>query len=178
MNRDPSNSVFHLDANTRTMLLSRYHTHKKYVDNSSINSSAAQPKDFTADVKWVDWKPTFANYLRTLPGRDGVPIKYVIRPDVMGNPAPQTDMLNGYINMAPLNGPSYDIDNLQVLTLLAKFIVGNYDAEATVQTLNTENRGCRMLHFHKITHNLCNNCNRNTVYVNTFINTISKSNPS
>ena len=119
----------------------RYMTHKKFVDNSYVNSKSAIPKTSSMDVKWIEWKLTFENYLRTLPGRNDVPIKYVIRSNKAPNAMPQLDMMDEYINMTPLEGEAYVQDNIQVMTLLANFLVNNYEAEAEVQALNKPNDG-------------------------------------
>jgi hypothetical protein len=42
-------------------------------------SEAAKPEKFKELTKWEDWKPTFLNYLRSIPGRDGVPLKFICR---------------------------------------------------------------------------------------------------
>ena len=42
-------------------------------------ADAAKPEKFEKETKWNDWAPTFLNYLRSIPGRDGVPLKYICR---------------------------------------------------------------------------------------------------
>ena len=58
-------------------LIRRYKTHQKFIDDSRTLSEAAKPDKFKESTKWEDWKPTFMNYLRSIPGRDGIPLKYV-----------------------------------------------------------------------------------------------------
>eukprot|EP00526_Cylindrotheca_closterium_P000919 CAMPEP_0113628384 /NCGR_PEP_ID=MMETSP0017_2-20120614/14706_1 /TAXON_ID=2856 /ORGANISM="Cylindrotheca closterium" /LENGTH=94 /DNA_ID=CAMNT_0000538685 /DNA_START=1528 /DNA_END=1809 /DNA_ORIENTATION=+ /assembly_acc=CAM_ASM_000147 len=43
--------------------------------------------------------------------------------------------------MAPLRGAAYVTDNRKVDTMLRKFIVGNTEAEATLQAIDVENDG-------------------------------------
>ncbi|CAJ1941173.1 unnamed protein product [Cylindrotheca closterium] len=77
MGRDPATVPFPvIDA---SQLLRRMKTHEQYVYGSKLMSQQALPQDFTNDVQWDDWHPTFVNYLRTIPGRDGVPLQYVVR---------------------------------------------------------------------------------------------------
>ena len=107
---------------------------------------AANPNDFDNNVKWDDWYPTFANCIRLIPGRDGVPLSYVIRDNAEPDPTPQEDYLDEYVNMALLGGSTYINDNQKVFVLLNKFIVGNDRAEAAVKALNTRTDG-RMVYF-------------------------------
>ena len=57
-------------------MLKEAKTHELYVSNS--NTNAVKPKDFTKDIRWTDWAPTFEKYLRAIPGRTGIPLSYVI----------------------------------------------------------------------------------------------------
>ena len=77
LGRDPEFGNFN-NANSLT-LMRRYKTHKQFIDKSSDLSDAAKPVKFSNNVKWADWSPTFINYLCTIPGRDGVPLNYVLR---------------------------------------------------------------------------------------------------
>ena len=83
----------------------------------------------------------FSKYLRCLVGRNGVPLSYVIRDHEAGDPTPHEDFLQMYINMAPLNGDAYVIDNGRVLTLLLKFVKSNDLADGAISAINTENDG-------------------------------------
>lgn len=113
----------------------RYKTHEKFLLDSKTLAEAAKSEKFKETVKWDDWKPTFLNYIRTIPGRDGVPLKYVCRdkdePDFMHN----DDFLDDYVAMAPLEGDSFAIDTVQVHTFLVNVVAGNNTAEAKIQGL-------------------------------------------
>jgi hypothetical protein len=108
LGRDADNIAFPV-ANAPT-LLRRYKTHSKFVKDSSTLADAAKPEKFTSETKWADWVPTFLNYLRSMPGRDGVPLKYVCRENDAPDPTLHADFLDDYINMAPLTGEAYVID--------------------------------------------------------------------
>lgn len=139
MGRDPATVQFPVVDTAK--LLRRMKTHEQYVYGSKLMSQQALPQDFTNDVQWEDWNPTFVNYLRTMPGRDGVPLQYVVRMNDAAVPTVHEDFLEIYINMAPLNGEAFAMDNAKVLVLLRKFIVGNTEAEATLQAIDIEGHG-------------------------------------
>ena len=132
LGRDPEYGMFN-QADTLT-LMRRYKTHKQFIDKSSDLSDAAKPIKFSTNIKWADWSPTFVNYLRTIPGRDGVPLSYVIRDSVQPDPTPQEDFMDEYVLMAPVErGEAYGIDAAEVHTLLVKFIMGNETAEMKIK---------------------------------------------
>ncbi|CAJ1945564.1 unnamed protein product [Cylindrotheca closterium] len=56
-------------------------------------------------------------------------------------PTYHEDFLEMYIQMAPLNGEAFTIDNTKVLVLLRKFTVGNTEAEATLQAIDVKGKG-------------------------------------
>ena len=64
---------------------------------------------FTKQVKWEDWAPTFINYLREIPGRDGVPLKF-IRANDLPDLTPNKDFLDDYVNNATLTDEAFTID--------------------------------------------------------------------
>jgi hypothetical protein len=68
MGRNPATVEFPVVDTAK--LLRRMKTHEQYVYGSKLMSLQALPQDFTNNVQWDDWKPTFENYLRTMPGRD------------------------------------------------------------------------------------------------------------
>ena len=84
---------------------------------------------------------TFLGHLRALPGRDGVPLKYVCRPNYLPDPTPQPDFLDNCVLMAPLAGEAFSIDAATVHTLLMNFITGNQVAESKVQIHQSQNNG-------------------------------------
>ena len=90
-------------------------------------------------TKWIDWKPTFINYLKHIPGRSGVPLNYIVRPT--GYTANPGDMLDEYVELAPHAGESYATDCSEVHTYIAKFIKGNSTAESIIISHGHTNNG-------------------------------------
>ena len=131
LGRDPANLAFPV-ADTAT-LMRRFTTHDKYVKKSSTLADAAKPAMFTNEVKWNDWAPSFRNYLRTIPGRDGVPLSYITRTSDAPDPTPHPDFIDDYVAMASLTGEVFTIDLAKVHTLIIKYITCNSTAEAKVQ---------------------------------------------
>ena len=112
-------------------ILKRASSHAIYVSNKSTH--AVRPRDFTKDIKWADWAPTFQNYLRAIPGRTGVPLSYVIRENDLPDPTPNLEFLDDYILQASLIGPDYLTDRRAVHTNLVAMIATNPDAEALIK---------------------------------------------
>jgi hypothetical protein len=94
-------------------------------ERSKTISDSAKPSSFTKDMKWEEWQPVFVNYLCTLPGRNGVPLSYIVGDNDESDPTTCTSFLDEYVSMTPLRGPEYIEDAglwfihfLQVLLLL------------------------------------------------------------
>ena len=124
-------------------LIRRQKTHSMFIQGSKTLSEASKPKTFTNQTKWQDWVPTFLNYLRTIPGRDGVPLKYVCREQDCPDPRPNADFLDDYVVMAPLTGEAYTINAATVHTFIVNFISGNETAESKIQA-HEENKDGRL----------------------------------
>jgi hypothetical protein len=79
-------------------------------------SEAVKPDKFKKSTKWQGWKPTFLNYLCSIPGRDGIPLKYICREkdDEADIDVANDVFLDDYVPSAPLEGNSYAIDTVQV----------------------------------------------------------------
>ena len=139
MGLEPSSIPFAVDRSREFM--ARAETHDQFVRNYTSVASAAIPKDFNKDVKWDDWAPTFINYLNAIPGRDGIPLSYIVRDD--DNPAytPNTNFLDDYVLAAPLMGPAYELDARKVHAFLQTRIMGNDEAEATIKPHEAANDG-------------------------------------
>lgn len=141
--RDPSITQFNIDDIEN--LVRKNKTHDLYVEKSKGLASASEPEKFKTSTKWNDWKPTFLNYLRAIPGRDRIPLSYVVRENDEPSYAPQQDFLEEYVLTAPLVGDAFEIDTSEVRTYLMKYITGNENAEATVQAL--QNKRCGRVAF-------------------------------
>jgi hypothetical protein len=120
-------------------LLRCYKTYQQFVKKAYTLSDAAKPEKFKSETKWADWAPTFLNYLRTMPGRDGVPLKYVCRTSEMPDPPPNNDFLDDYVSMTALDGEAVSIDSAHVHTFIANFIAGNNTAETKIQAYEGQN---------------------------------------
>ena len=128
---DPAATPFPI--HTTRDLMARAETHHQFMKNYETIASAAKPKDFTKDVKWDDWAPTFYNYLNTMPGRDGVPLSYIVRDNDNPDHTPNINFLDDYVMMAALTGSSYKIDSTKVHAFIQTRIMGNEEAEATIK---------------------------------------------
>ena len=60
------------------------------------------PKKFTEKMEWMDWKATIINFLKYQPGRNGVPLKYVIRENFATIIRTNTKFLDDYVEKNPL----------------------------------------------------------------------------
>ena len=97
-------------------------SHDLFVKRLSMIADTANPDRFTEKMKWVDWNPSFNNFLECIPGRNGTPLSHVIRFNPIPDPIPHTDFLNEYVAMAPLNDSTFEIDSAEVHTYIIKFI--------------------------------------------------------
>ena len=129
MSQDPTIEIF--DPNDAMMLIRRNNTHKMFVDKSKTITDTAKPRHFTNDSKWDEWKPTLLNFLRSIPGRNGVPLSYICREE----DAPAVtydhniDFIDNYVLMAPITGDAFTIDAAEVHTYITRFMAGNTVAE-------------------------------------------------
>eukprot|EP00978_Attheya_sp_CCMP212_P037579 scaffold178764_cov38-Attheya_sp.AAC.1 len=129
---NPSNAPF--PAQMRADFIRRYKTHLKFTRDQTTMADAAKPTKLEDPMKWSDWYPTLKNYLRLIPGRDGVPLSYVvICSNDQADPAIHADFIDDYVSMAPLIGVAYTIDSAQVHTFITNLIAGNSTAEAKVE---------------------------------------------
>ena len=131
-------------------LIRSYKSHKAYVEKSKTITEAAKPIKFKETMKWDDWNPTFLNFLKAIPGRNGVPLSYICRENdhpLLHNP--NIDYLENYINQAPLNGDAYIIDAAEVHTYLINFMSNNPTAEVKMLPHVTANDG--RMDYHALT---------------------------
>eukprot|EP00978_Attheya_sp_CCMP212_P018785 scaffold51871_cov72-Attheya_sp.AAC.3 len=71
LRRNPSNA--HFPAQMTADYIRRYKTHLKFSRDQTTMADAAKPMKFEDPMKWSDWYSTLNNYLRLIPGQDGVP---------------------------------------------------------------------------------------------------------
>ena len=107
-------------------------TCKCFEKQSDLLATQAKPKSFKADIQWADWEPTFVKYLKLIPGHTRIPLAYIVRRQAVPPPAPIVGpVLETYIDNAPLNGDSYEIDTQSVHTLILAFIADYPEVEST-----------------------------------------------
>ena len=141
-NEDPTQERFPI--NESNTILQRYKTHKAYVSKSKTISDTATPSQFTDKTKWNDWLPTLRNFLRAIPGRNGVPLSYIIRDEtIQPRNVPHASFIDDYIDSAPLEGIAFITDAAEVHTYIVKFISDNDTAESKIQPIMAENNGRR-----------------------------------
>ena len=102
--------------------IKRYKHHEAFIKKSKTLVDTATPAQFTEKTKWLDWYPTFINFLRAIPGRNGVPLSYISRPDVVLPPAQYNDFIDEYVDRAPLTDQAFTMDAAEVHTYIIKFI--------------------------------------------------------
>ena len=136
---DPTTLPF--PVNNVVILMRRYKTHNIFISKSKTLSDMAKPSQFTSKVKWEDWAPTFLNFLRSIPGRDGVLLLYIYREYDVPNYTPQQDFLMEYVLRAPLTGEAFVTDSSEVHTYLVNFITGNSTAESKIQSFAARKNG-------------------------------------
>ena len=117
-------------------------------------SDAAKPDKFKDTLKWEDWKPTFLKNIQSIPGRDGVPLKYFCREKDDADDTPHDNFFDYKVTMAPLVlGDSYAIDTVQVHTFLVNFVSGNDTTKAKIQGLQCQSDGReafkRLIEYHE-----------------------------
>ena len=95
--------------------------------------NAMKPKDFTKEIKWSDWAPSFENYLREILGRTGVTLSYVTRENDASNPDTNVDFLDDYILNAPLSGADYLTDRRAVHTKPVAMVSTNPEPDALIK---------------------------------------------
>ena len=107
-----------------------YKSHYVYTKKSKVLIDTAKPTKFRDTTKWEDWYPSFVNFLRCIPGRNGVPLCYICRDK--HNPLPydpNIDFMENYIQMTLMQGEAYRVDAKEVHTYLTNFVAGNDTAE-------------------------------------------------
>ena len=124
-------------------LLRKAQTHDRWESRASDMAKTAKPKQFTGQIKWLDWRDSFINFLRSQPGRNGVPLSYVIRPNIAPLIRVNTQFLDDYVDQAPLTGEVFALDASDVHTYIVSFITENTTAENKIMPYLLENNGRR-----------------------------------
>ena len=77
MEKDPASVYFNVTE--RNDIIERYNTHKHWTDNAKNISMNAMPKSSAKKMEWMDRKSTHVIFMKSQPGRNGVPLHYVVR---------------------------------------------------------------------------------------------------
>ena len=125
------------DTHTAELLI-RAKTHQLFVSKSDTISKAANPVRLTKQVKWKDCAPIFIKYVRSIPGRDVLPLKCIIRGNYFPDLTPNKDFLDKYINYATLMGEEFTIDAAEVHTFIVNLIAKNEEAEYVIKVHEDE----------------------------------------
>ena len=136
---NPTTLAFPVD--TTAELLRRFKTHKCFAARSDAIAFAAKPDKLTKDTKWEYWAPYLLNYFRAIPGRDGVPLKYIVRANKLPDTTSNSNFLDDYIMNAPLTEQAFTIDAEEVHTLIVNLITQNDEAESIIKIFEDERSG-------------------------------------
>ena len=136
---DPGDAEF--PVNERTDLMERFNSHKQWLKEAEAMAKNAMPKEFSDKLKWMDWKGTFINFLKSQPGRHGVPLSYVVRDNDHPIYRNNANFLDDYIDQAPLRGLVFSSDAAKVHAYLARLLTGNVVAEQKLLPRNNEANG-------------------------------------
>ena len=91
--------------------IKRYKHHDAYVKKSKTITEMAKPEHFTDKLKWIHWYPTFINFPRAIPGRNGIPLSYICMQERTIVPTTvYGDFIDEYVDKAPLTGQAYFTD--------------------------------------------------------------------
>ena len=139
LGQDPASIPF--PVNEASSILRRYHTHKNWLDKSKEKATTAMPKQFKNYTKWLDFRDSLRNFLRTQPGRNGVPLSSVIRetenPVIRNN----IEFIDDYIDRATLQGEVFAADAAEVHRYIVNLIAGNATAENKILPYLAEKNG-------------------------------------
>ena len=80
-----------------------YKHHDAYVKKSKTITETVKPDKFTDKLKWIEWYPTFINFLYAIPLRNGIPLSCICRPvSVIVPTTCYGDFIDEYVDKAPL----------------------------------------------------------------------------
>lgn len=127
---DPASVPF--PVGTRNALMDRYYTHRQWLDDAQGMTKTAILKNFTEKMKWIDWKSTLVNFLQSQPGRNGVPLSYVVRDNLAPLQVQNVSFLDDYVDRALLTGRAFATDASKVHTYIVRLISENSVAEQKI----------------------------------------------
>ena len=90
----------------------------------------------------MDWKATLINSIKSQPGRNGVPLNYVIRENVAAIAQTNTNFLDDYVDRNPLNVRFFNADASKVHLYIVRLIYDFYFSEHKLLPHKDEADGC------------------------------------
>ena len=85
----------------------------------------SMPKNFTEKMDWMDWKATLIDILNYQPGRNGVPLNYVIRENFAAIVRTNTKFLDSYVDRTPLTGRVFNSNASKIHSYILRLISEN-----------------------------------------------------
>ena len=101
-----------------------------------------RPKNFTEKMKWMDWKAKLIIFLKSQPGRNSVPLNYVITYNVAVIVQTNTNFLGGCVYSTPLTGRVFNADASKVHFYIARLIYENSVSELKILPHKYADDGC------------------------------------
>ena len=95
-------------------LIKRFNTHEQWLEDAANMEKNSIPKNFTENMEWMDWKATLINFLSSQPGRNGLPLNYVIRDNVVAIVRTNKHFIDEYVDRTPLTGKLFNADESKV----------------------------------------------------------------
>ena len=109
----------------RDDIIKRYNTHMQCMIDAEGMAKNTMLKNFTAMMKWINWKVTLINFLKSQPGSNGVPLNYAahdnVKPIVRNNP----NFLNDYSDKTQLQGEVFTHNAAKVHSYIIGLISDN-----------------------------------------------------
>ena len=96
-----------------------------YIKKTKTITETAKPEDFTNKVKWIEWYPTFINFLRAILESSGVPLSYIYRPTNVIMHITYGYFIDDYVYRSPLTRKAHLTNPSEAHTLIIKFTSGN-----------------------------------------------------
>ena len=114
----------------------RANVRRSLKDNSDTASKAADPGPLKSEKQWREWEEKFENFLGTIIGVNGIPLKYVIRE----NETPDTTTVHPNfvaktVACAPLTGEYFLADRQAVFNYIVSFTTGQPSGDWIKSTL-------------------------------------------
>ena len=127
--QDEDTSLNLFPISEREDLIERFNTHKQWLEDTENTAKKYIPKNFTENMEWMDWKATLIKLLKYQPGRNGVPLNYVIRDNIIDIVRTKTNFLDDYVDRTPLTVSVFNVDASKVHSYIFRLISKNAVSE-------------------------------------------------